>query len=48
MVLSPSDRDFVTTLRQAVDEAASRMLAIADDQSAARPSPDKWSRKEIL
>ena len=48
MVLSPSDRDFVTTLRQAVDEAASRMLAIADNQAAARPSPDKWSRKEIL
>jgi len=48
VVLSPSDRDFVTTLRQAVDEAASRMLAIADDQAAARPAPDKWSRKEIL
>ena len=48
MVLSPSDRDFVTTLRQAVDDSASRMLAIGEEQAGVRPAPGKWSRKEIL
>jgi hypothetical protein len=48
VVLSPSDRDFVTTLRQAVDDSASRMLAIGEEQAGLRPAPGKWSRKEIL
>jgi hypothetical protein len=41
-------RDFVTELLQAVDEAASRMKAIPDEQAGVRPAPGKWSRKEIL
>lgn len=41
-------RDFVTTLLQVVDEGASRMMSIPDDEAGVRPAPGKWSRKEIV
>ena len=35
-------------LLQVVDEAASRMMSIPEEQTGLRPAPGKWSRKEIL
>lgn len=42
------DARFLADFRQTVDRAADRLLALSDDDASARPSPGKWSRKEII
>jgi DinB superfamily len=42
------DATFLAAFRQTVDLAADQLLAMSGDQAAARPSPAKWSRKEII
>lgn len=38
---------YVNDLRQAVNEATPRLIALAE-RSATRPAPDKWSAREII
>src|SRR5262245_53778773 len=35
-------------LRETVDHSATRLLGISDKEAAQSPSPDKWSKKEII
>ena len=35
-------------LRGTVDQAATRLLGISDEEAARHPSPGKWSKKEII
>jgi len=41
-------QDYVDELRRTVETARVRLQSIPDAQSAARPAPGKWSRKEII
>jgi hypothetical protein len=41
-------QDAVEDLRQTVTDAAARLHAISDDDSAVRPAPGKWSPREII
>ena len=42
------DPSFILAFRSTIDDAAERLLAIADEGAAYRPAPGKWSRKEII
>jgi hypothetical protein len=42
------DATFLAAFRQTVDRAAEQLLAVSGEQAAARHSPGKWSRKEII
>jgi hypothetical protein len=46
--MSASSRETADRLRAAVHAAASRFRALSEREAAARPSPAKWCRKEIL
>jgi hypothetical protein len=41
-------QDYVIDLRKAVEEAAPRLLALSDEQSARPAADDKWSPREII
>jgi hypothetical protein len=40
--------DYVADLRETVERAAAALRAIADEASARRPAPGKWSPREIV
>ena len=40
--------DFAEELRRTVETAAPRLAALGDEESAARPAPGAWSKKETL
>jgi DinB family protein len=42
------DKAFLTDFTETVDDAANRLLAMADEKSARKPAPGKWSPKEII
>jgi hypothetical protein len=42
------DPAFLEDFRSTLDAASSRLLAFSDEEAAARPAPDAWSRKEII
>jgi hypothetical protein len=42
------DAAFLADFRQTIDRAADRLLAVSDEDAAAKPVPGKWSRKEII
>ena len=42
------DARFLADFRQTVDRATDRLLAVSNEEAAARPAPGKWSRKEII
>ncbi len=41
-------KETISEYRSLIAQAVPRLLAISDLESASRPTPDKWSRKEIL
>ena len=43
-----SEPAFAARLRSLVDGAEPRLRSIADDASAARPAPGKWSPREVI
>src|SRR3954451_21312260 len=42
------DPSFLADFRDTVDRAVTRLLALSNDEAAARPAPGKWSAKEII
>jgi|1185.fasta_scaffold251287_2 hypothetical protein len=42
------DAAFLADFRDTVDRATVRLLALSDEQAAARPVPGTWSAKEII
>jgi hypothetical protein len=42
------DPAFLADFRETIDRAAARLLALSDDEAAARPASGKWSAKEII
>lgn len=40
--------DYITDLRETVDRTALELLQLSDEAASARPSPERWSPKEIL
>jgi hypothetical protein len=42
------DAAFLADFRDAVDNAAGRLLTLSTDQAATRPAPGKWSPKEVI
>jgi hypothetical protein len=42
------NEEFLKEFRETIDQAASRLLALTDEDAAGRPAPGKWSRKEIV
>jgi len=38
----------VSTLSSVIDLAVPRLAALSEDDAARKPSPDRWSKKEIL
>ena len=42
------DKAFLADFTETVDDAANRLLAMADEMAARKPSPRKWSPKEII
>lgn len=40
--------DYIAELRALVEHAATALLRLSDDDVTQPPSPDRWSRKEIL
>lgn len=42
------DNSFLNDFRATLTEAATRLLALSDEQAAHRPAPGKWSPKEII
>jgi len=42
------DPTFLAYFRQAVDRATDQLLTFSDIEAASRPTPGKWSQKEII
>jgi DinB superfamily len=43
-----SNKDVLEDMRLTVEGASVRLLSMTEEESEARPTPDKWSAKEIL
>lgn len=47
-IASAEMTDYITDLRETVDRAAEQLLEVSEEAAAVRPSPGRWSAKEVV